>query len=211
MPDVPVPPPPPPAVPGPDVSAPTDTAGAATDTKSSESPTDFNIGEEYGTARKNLPPAGIVAICVAVVVIVAGIYAAMHRAHALSSGTVDDVVAVPIAGQEMVMVAVNISIQNNEDNATVIRAIQVAADVNGKKVSDDASPAVDAQRYFQAIPELKQHALPLLSTETRIQPRSKTSGTIVVSFPVTADVFAARKSLTVTVAPYDELPIVMTK
>jgi hypothetical protein len=33
----------------------------------------------------------------------------------------------------------------------------------------------------------------------------------VVSFPVKADVFAARKSLTVTVTPYYELPVVMTK
>src|SRR5438093_13735989 len=119
MPDVPVPPPPPPAVPGPDVSAPTDVAGAATDTKSSESPTDFNIGEEYGTARKNLPPARIVAICVAGAVIIAGIYAAMHRAHALSRGTVEDGAAVSLAGPQMVMVAAHITIQNNEHNATV--------------------------------------------------------------------------------------------
>jgi hypothetical protein len=33
----------------------------------------------------------------------------------------------------------------------------------------------------------------------------------VVSFPIKADAFAARKSLTVTVTPYDELPVVMTK
>jgi len=36
--------------------------------------TDFNIGEEYGTARKSLPPAGIVAICLAVVVAIAAAY-----------------------------------------------------------------------------------------------------------------------------------------
>lgn len=211
MSDVPVPPPPAPTVPGPDGSVPPEAPSAAADRKPPESPTEFDISEEYGTARKNLPPAGILAICVAVVVIIAGIYAATHRAHPLSSGSVDDIVAVPVPGQEMVMVAVNVSVQNNEDNPTVIRAIQASADVNGKKVEDEASPAVDAQRYFQAMPELKQHALQLLSTQTRIQPRSKTSGTIVVSFPVSAEAFAARKSLTVTIAPYDELPIVMTK
>src|SRR3954465_9828302 len=124
MPDVPVPPPPSPTVPGPDTSAPVDSAPAAAASIPSGSADDFNIGEEYGTARKNLPPAGILAICVAVVVIIAGIYAAMHRAHPLSSGTVDDVVAVPVAGQEMVMVAVNVSLQNNESTTTVIRAIQ---------------------------------------------------------------------------------------
>jgi hypothetical protein len=47
--------------------------------------------------------------------------------------------------------------------------------------------------------------------EARLDPKSKTSGMIVVSFPVTQDVFNARKSLTVTVTPYDELPVVMKK
>ena len=171
----------------------------------------FNIGEEYGTARKNLPPAGIVAICVAVVVIIAGIYSLSHRAHPLSSGTVDDVVAVPIPAQDQVMVAINVSIQNNETNPAWVKSIQVSADVNGTKLSDDAAPAVDDQRYFQAMPELKAHALEPLTTETKINPESKISGTIVVSFPVKAEDFAARKSLTVTIMPYNELPIVMTK
>jgi hypothetical protein len=175
------------------------------------SATGFNIGEEYGTARKNLPPAGIVAICVAVVVIIAGIYSLSHRAHPLSSGTVDDVVAVPIPGQDQVMVAINVSIQNNETNPAWVKSIQVSADVNGTKLSDDAAPAVDDQRYFQAMPELKAHALEPLTTETKINPESKISGTIVVSFPVKAEDFAARKSLTVTIMPYNELPIVMTK
>lgn len=175
------------------------------------SATDFNIGEEYGTARKNLPPAGIVAICVAVVVIIAGIYSLSHRAHPLSSGTVDDVVAVPIPGQDQVMVAINVSIQNNETNPAWVKSIQVSADVNGTKLSDDAAPAVDDQRYFQAMPELKAHALEPLTTETKINPESTISGTIVVSFPVKAEDFAARKSLTVTITPYNELPIVMTK
>jgi hypothetical protein len=199
-PSVPVQPP----APSSDVAAPA--APAAPD-----SPTDFNIGEEYGTARKNLPPAGTVAICVAVVVIIAGAYSLSHRAHPLSSGTVDDVVAVPIPGQDQVMVAVNVSIQNNETNPAWIKTIQVSADVNGTKVSDEASPAVDDQRYFQAMPDLKVHALEPLTTETKINAESKVSGTIVVSFPVKAQDFAARKSLTVTITPYNELPIVMTK
>jgi hypothetical protein len=173
---------------------------------------DFDISEEYGTARKNMPPAGIVAICVAVVAIIAAVYALTHRAHALSSGTIDDVVVVPVPGQDMVMVAINISLENQEEQSTVIRAISATADIAGNKLTDEAAPAVDAQRYFQAFPALKQHALNLLMTaQNRINPGGKLSGTIVVSFPVTADAFAGRKSLSVIVAPYDEMPIVMTK
>jgi len=199
-----------PSVPVQPPAPPSDVAVAAAP-PAPDSPTDFNIGEEYGTARKNLPPAGIVAICVAVVVIIAGVYSLSHRAHPLSSGTVDDVVAIPIPGQDQVMVAVNVSIQNNETNPAWIKTIQVSADVNGNKVSDEASPAVDDQRYFDAMPELKAHALAPLTTETKINPESRVSGTIVVSFPVKAEDFAARKSLTVTITPYNELQIVMTK
>jgi len=80
--------------------------------------TDFDIGEEYGTARKSLPPAGIVAICVAVIAAIVGVYSLTNRAHAVSTGSIDDVVAVPMPGQEMVMVALNISLQNNEQKPT---------------------------------------------------------------------------------------------
>jgi hypothetical protein len=176
-----------------------------------DQPTDFDISEEYGTARKSLPPAGIVVICVAVVAVIAAVYALSHRAHAISTGSIDDIVTVPMPGQDMVMVAVNVSLQNNEDKPIWIKTIQATADAGGSKQTDDAAPAVDAQRYFQAFPDLKQHALDLMTAETRINPRAKIMGTIVVSFPVKADAFVARKSLTVTITPYDELPVVMTK
>jgi len=173
--------------------------------------TQFDIAEEYGTARKNLPPAGIVAICVGVVAIIVGIYALTHRAHALSSGTIDDVVVVPVPGQDMVMAAINVSLQNNEEKPSWIHTIQATADVSGNKLNDDAAPAVDAQRYFQSFPDLKQHARDILKPETRIDAGGRISGTVVVSFPVTADAFTARKSLTVTITPYNELPVVITK
>ena len=175
------------------------------------SQTNFSIGEEYGTARKSLPPAGIVAICLVIVVAIAATYALTHRAHPLSSGSIDEVTAADVPGQDMVMVAVNVSIQNTEDKPSQIKFIKVTADVGGSKLTDDATPAVDAQRYLQAFPELKLHALDFLIPEATLNPGNKVSGTIVVSFPVKADAFAARKSLTVTVTPYDELPVVITK
>ncbi|MBV9181545.1 MAG: hypothetical protein JO356_09535 [Acidobacteria bacterium] len=176
-----------------------------------DQPTDFDIGEEYGTARKNLPPAKIVAICVAVVAAITAVYALTHRAHARSTGTIEEVVAVPMPGEDMVMVAVNLSVQNRELKPAWIKSIQLAADVGGNKLSDDAAPAVDVQRYFQAMPDLKQHALNLLTPETRIDPGARIQGTVVASFPVKADAFAARKSLTVIITPYDELPVVITR
>ena len=179
--------------------------------ETSSTSTDFNIGEEYGTARKSLPPAGIVAICLAVVIAIAAAYALTQRAHPHSSGSIDDVAAIAVPGQDMVMVAINVSLQNNEDKTSQIKTIQVSTDVGGAKFTDDAAPAVDAERYLQAFPELKQHSLDFLIPEAKLSPGGKTSGTIVVSFPVKAEAFAARKSLTVKVTPYDELPVVITK
>lgn len=171
----------------------------------------FDIGEEYGTARKNLPPTRILLICIAIVAVAVIAYSFTHRAHALSSGTIDDIVSVPVPGQNMIMIAVNISLQNNSQKASVIHTIQVSVDTPSGKFTDDATPATDVQRYFQALPDLKQHALNILTTESTLEPGRKVSGTIVSSFPITADAFAARKSLTITVAPYDEVPVVITK
>jgi hypothetical protein len=173
--------------------------------------TNFDIGEEYGTARKNLPPAGILAICIAVVLVIVAAYSLTHRAHALSSGSIDDVTAVAVTGQDMVMVAINVTVHNNAEKPSWIHTIQATLDTGKDKFTDDASPAVDAQRYFQAFPALKQHVIAFLMPEARLDAQSKVSGTIVVSFPVKEDVFNARKSLTVTVTPYDELPVVITK
>jgi hypothetical protein len=146
-----------------------------------------------------------------VVAVIVAAYVLTHRAHTVNAGSIDDVVAVEMPGQEMVMAAVNVSIHNNEEKPIWIKAIQVTADAGGSKQTDDAAPAVDAQRYLQAIPELKQHALNFLTAETQVNAMSKISGTIIVTFPVKADAFAARKSISVSVTPYDELPIVMTK
>jgi len=177
----------------------------------SEAPTGFDISEEYGTARKSLPPAGIVAISIFVVVAVVAVYAFTHRAHPLSSGEIGEIVSVEMPGQNMVMVAVNVTLQNNSQKPSWIHTIQASLDTGSNQLTDTAAPAVDAQRYFEALPELKAHALDILTPEIQLNPGTKVAGTVVVSFPVKADGFAARKSLTITVTPYDELPVVMTK
>ncbi|HUK47801.1 MAG TPA: hypothetical protein VLW06_09420 [Terriglobales bacterium] len=185
----------------------TPTAAAASATPQ----TDFDISEEYGTARKNLPPAKVLAICIAIVAVILAVYALTHRAHPLSSGSIEDVVSVPVPAQNMIMVAINVSVHNNAQKPSWIHTITAALDAGGKTYTDDAAPAVDVQRYFQAFPDLKQHALEILTPETRMNPGDKLSGTVVVSFPVTVDEFNSRKSLSVTIAPYDEVPLVLTK
>jgi hypothetical protein len=177
-----------------------------------ESRTPFHIGEEFGTAKKNLPPVKIVAIGVAVIAVVALIASLAQRPHSATTGSIDEVVSVEIPDQNSIMVAINVSFQNNGTKPYWIHTIKADLDTTSGSFSDDAASPADFGRYFQAFPTLKQHALAPLEREAKINPGGQTTGTIIVAFPVTPDAFANRKSLKVTIQPYDQpVPLVLTK
>jgi hypothetical protein len=172
----------------------------------------FHIGEEFGTAKKNLPPVTIVLIGVAAVVIVALIIAFIQRPHSLATGTIDDVVSVEVPDQNMVMVGIHVSIHNTGEKPYWIRTIEAGLDTDSGNYTDQSAPAVDYDRYFQAFPALKVNAPPPLKRESMIGPNGDMKGMVIVSFPVTPDVFAKRKALRVTIQPYDQpKPLVITK
>jgi hypothetical protein len=174
--------------------------------------TRFNIGEEFGTAKKNLPPVKIVLIGVAVIAVVALIASLTQRPHSATTGSIDDVVSIEIPDQNSIMVAINVSFQNNGERPYWIHTIKADIETSSGSFSDDAASASDFDRYFQAFPTLKQHALAPLEREARINPGGRAAGTIIVVFPVTPDAFANRKSLKVTIQPYDQpVPLVLTK
>ena len=174
--------------------------------------TRFNIGEEFGTAKKNLPPIKIVLIGVAVIAVVALIASLTQRPHSATTGSIDDVISVEIPDQNSIMVAINVSFQNNGEKPYWIHTIKADLDTATGSFTDDAASPSDFDRYFQAFPMLKQHALAPLEREARINPGGHTAGTIIVVFPVTPDAFANRKSLKVTIQPYDQpVPLVLTK
>ena len=174
--------------------------------------TRFNIGEEFGTAKKNLPPIKIVLIGVAVIAVVALIASLTQRPHSATTGSIDDVISVEIPDQNSIMVAINVSFQNNGEKPYWIHTIKADLDTATGSFTDDAASPSDFDRYFQAFPTLKQHALAPLEREAKINPGGHTAGTIIVVFPVTPDAFANRKSLKVTIQPYDQpVPLVLTK
>lgn len=171
-----------------------------------------HMGEEFGTARKNLPPVKIVLIGVAAIVVVALIVAVVQRPRSAASGSIDDVTAVEIPNQSSVMVAITVSIHNDGKKPFWIHNIDAELDTGSEQFKDDAAAAVDLERYFQAFPALKEHALAPLKADLMLEPGGQTSGTIVVSFPVLPDVFAKRKSVKVTIHPYDQpVPLVLTR
>ena len=174
--------------------------------------TRFNIGEEFGTAKKNLPPLKIVLIGVAVIAVIALIASLAQRPHSATAGSIDDVVSVEIPDQNSIMVAINVSFQNNGAKPYWIHTIKADLETTTGSFTDDAASPSDFDRYFQAFPTLKQHALPPLEREARINPAARTAGTIIVVFPVTPDAFASRKSLKVTIQPYDQpVPLILTR
>ena len=173
----------------------------------------INIGEEFGTAKKNLPPAKIVLIAVAAVLVVVAIASFVKRAKPQASGTLDNVAAVDIPDQNSTMAALTFTVHNVSDKILYVHTLQgVLKQPSGDTSSADAVSAVDFDRYYQAFPSLKTGAQPALPPETKIQPGETVSRTIIVAFPVPLDKFNQRQSVGVTIWPYDEtVPILMTK
>jgi hypothetical protein len=178
-----------------------------------EPSTEFNIGDEFGTAKRNLPPAGILLICIAAVAVIVGIFAFTQRAKPQGAGSIDFITAAEVPGQNLILSAVTITLHNSGERPLWIRSLKARlTTADGKTFDDEAASGVDLDRYAQSFPVLKENAQPPLLPETKITGGREQKGTIVVSFPVTKQVFDERKSLTVTIQPYDQrLPVVLTK
>jgi hypothetical protein len=174
--------------------------------------TDFNIGEEFGTAKKNLPPVKILLIGVVLILVAWGIAALLQRPKTSAAGSIDQVVSVEVPNQNLVLVAINVTVQNHGLKSFWIHTIKADVDAPTGSFSSDAVNAVDFERYYQAFPTLKEYALAPLLPEAKISPGGQLSGTVVVGFPLTADAFASRKSLRVSIQPYDQpVPLVLAK
>jgi len=172
----------------------------------------INIGEEFGTAKKNLPPGKIVVIAIVLVGIVVAISAFLKRAKPQAAGTLDNVVAVEVPGQNSTMVALTFTMHNTSEKPEYVHNVQSSIKAPSGDATADAVSSVDFERYFQAFPELKNGIQPALSPEATIQPGESATRSIVVNFPKTLDAFNQRQSISVIIWLYNEtVPIVMTK
>ncbi len=173
--------------------------------------TEFRIGEEFGTAKRNLPPVRIVLICIAAVAVVIGILAFKERPKPQGAGSVDFVSAAEVPGQDMILSAITMTLRNTAEKPLWIHTLKAQlTTADGKTFEDEAASAVDLDRYYQAFPALKESSEPPLSPETKLLAGAEQRGTIVVAFKVAKEAFDQRKSLTVTIQPYDQvLPIIL--
>src|SRR5690349_19627482 len=130
----------------------------------------INIGEEYGTAKKNLPPAKILLIAIGVLLVVVVFASFLKRAQPQAAGSLDNVNAVEIPDQGSTMVALTFTLRNTSEKILYVRSIQSSLKgLNGDSTADAVS-AIDFDRYFQAFPTLKNGTQPALPPETKIQP-----------------------------------------
>jgi hypothetical protein len=172
----------------------------------------INIGEEFGTAKRNLPPAKIVLIAIAAVLIVVAIASFVKRAKPQGAGSLDNIVGVEIPGQNSTMAALTFTVRNSSETVLYVRTLQARIKIATGESSADAVSAVDFDRYFQAFPALKSGAAQPLMPEEKIQPGEAVVRTVMVAFPVTVDAFNQRQSASVLIQPYNQtVPIVLTK
>ena len=172
----------------------------------------INIGDEFGTAKRTLPPAKIVVPAIIGLLIVIAIYSFFGRAKPQAAGSLDNATAAEIPGQGGTMVALTFTLRNTTLITLYVKTIQAKLKTAAGESSAEAVSAIDFNRYFQAFPALKEGAQPALTPEAKIQPNEVVTRTAIVVFPVTLDAFSKRQSLSVVIQPYDQqVPVVLTK
>jgi hypothetical protein len=164
--------------------------------------------DEFGTAKRNLPPAAPVAIALAIVAIIIGVIAYTERAKPAAQGSITGAWFSQPANMESPMILLAVNLRNVSDKTLYIKDIKASISTDKGDQSDEAASASDYDRYLQAYPDLRGHGDPL-RVETKIPPGGEQTGTVMVTFPVTESLFDARKDLTVTIEPYDQRPIVL--
>jgi len=134
-----------------------------------------------------------------------------ERPKPQGAGSIDLVAAAEVPGQNMILAAITMTLRNTTKKSLWIHTLKAQlTTADGKTFEDEAASAVDLDRYFQAFPALKQNSEPPLSPETKLLAGTELRGVIIVGFKVTKEAFDQRKSLIVTIQPYDQpVPIVL--
>ena len=169
------------------------------------------ITEEFDSPRRTLPPVLTLAIALIVVVVFIVGIGYVFRAKPVAQGQIGNVFISQNKGQPNSMLSIQVTLRAVGDKPLYIKDITAELKTPTNTYTDEAASPSDYDRYFQAYPDLKDHAMKPLAVETKIPPGTQESGTVIVTFPIDQGEFATRKSLTVTVQPYDQKAIVLTE
>ena len=172
----------------------------------------INIGDEFGTAKRNLPPAKIVLLAIGAVLVVVAIASVIKRPQPQGSGSLDNVVPAQIQGQSSTMVALTFTLRNTSKKIFYVHEIEAKLKTADTESTSEAVSAVDFPRYFAGFPALKNGAQPPLVPETKLQPGEEVKRTVIVAFPVDLQAFYRRQSVSVVIYPYDQqVPVTLTR
>jgi hypothetical protein len=175
-------------------------------TPSTPAPSATDDYQEFGSAKRNLPPAAPVAIAILLVAVVIGIVMYLNRAKPIAQGGIDGVFYSQPAEMTSPMILVEVTLRNVSDKTLYIKSIKGAITTDQGDQTDDAAAARDYDRYISAYPDLTGHSRPLL-VETKIPPGGEQKGAVLISPGVTKAQFDARKDTIVIIEPYDQRPI----
>jgi hypothetical protein len=164
--------------------------------------------DEFGTAKRSLPPVAPVAIAIVLVALVVGIIAYTQRAKPVAQGSIDGVWFSQPADVPSPMIVIAVTLRNVGEKTLYIKDLKASVKTEQGDQSDEAAAASDYDRYLMAYPDLAGHGRPL-RVEMKIPPGAEQKGTVMVSLPITQPQFDARRDLTVTIDPYDQNPIVL--
>lgn len=179
-----------------------------TSTAKPAAPQQASAYDEFGSAKRNLPPAAPVAIAIVLVAVIVAIVAYTQRAKPVAQGQIDAAYFSQPANMPNPMILMEVTLRNVGDKTLYIKSIEASVKTDQGDQSDEAASASDYDRYLMAYPELKGHSEPL-RVETKIQPGAELKGSVMISLPITKQQFDARKDLGVTIQPYDQTAIVL--
>jgi hypothetical protein len=164
----------------------------------------INIGEEFGTAKRALPPAMTVMIAIVAVIIAGVAFAFLQQAKPRAAGSIQSVNTAPVPSDQLILAAITIRLQNTSSKRLWIKSVRAELQTTSGEQSADAIAAVDFPRFFAGFPTLSNGAQPALAPEDTLQPGESVTRTVLVGFHISPDEFAQRKSLSVVILPYDE-------
>jgi hypothetical protein len=84
----------------------------------------INIADEFGTAKRNLPPVKPLLLTTAGILIIVGVVAFLQRAKPQGGGSLDDVAVVEIPGQNASLVALTFTLRNSGAKSLWVLDIQ---------------------------------------------------------------------------------------
>ena len=163
--------------------------------------------EEFDNLKHTMPNTAPMVVAMLLVLVVLGVLIFAFRSKPVVSGSIDDVVATTVPGQNSSLALVNLSFRNDYDKTLRLVNLSITVHAKGTDFRDEMGSVADFPRYTKYFPALAQHAQEPLARDTRYAPRQKASGSVIVAFPLTQEEFDNCDSLTATMI-FDNYPAV---